>query len=126
METAPKIVFGNIETSDAVRQRILDEIAHLEDFHGRITACRVVVGKPEKGRHKGMPFQIRIHVALPGGKEVAVRPSTARHARNADPMVAIRDAFDAARRQLQDNARKRRGEVKTLRGPRHRRSESAS
>jgi len=113
METEPKIVFENIPPSDAVRQRILDEIAHLEDFYGRITSCRVVIDKPEKGRRKGTPFQVRIHLALPGGKEVAVRPSTAGHEWNSDWKVAIRKAFDAAERQLKKNVKRLRGEVKT-------------
>ncbi len=113
METEPQIVFDNIGPSDAVRRRILDEIAHLEELYGRITSCRVVVDKPEKGRRKGTPFQVRIHLVLPGGKEVAVRPSTAGHQWNADPMVAIRTAFDAARRQLKRKVKRLRGEVKT-------------
>jgi cold shock CspA family protein len=113
METEPKIVFENMPPSDAVRRRILDEVAHLEDFYGRITACRVVVDKPEKGRRKGTPFQVRIHLVLPGGKEVAVHPSTARQDKNADPMVAIRRAFDAAQRQLKRTVRRMRGDVKT-------------
>ena len=113
METEPKIVFENIGPSDAVRERVLDEIARLERVCGRITACRVVIDKPEKGRRKGVPYQIRIHIALPGGKEVAVHPSTAGHQRNKDPMVAIRSAFDAAKRQLKTKVTRMRGAVKT-------------
>jgi cold shock CspA family protein/ribosome-associated translation inhibitor RaiA len=113
METEPKIVFESIGPSDAVRRRILDEIAHLEELYGRITACRVVVDKPEKGRRKGTPWQIRIHLTLPGGKEVAVSPSTARSEKYADYKVAIRDAFDAARRQLRRRVTRMRGHVKT-------------
>ena len=120
MKTEPKIVFENIDSSDALRQHILDEIAHLEDFSDRITACRVVIGKPEKHHRKGNPYQIRIHIVLPGAKEVVVHPSTAGHQSHDDPMVAIRDAFHAARRQIQDSTRKLRGDVKNLRGPRHR------
>ncbi|MBL8661826.1 MAG: HPF/RaiA family ribosome-associated protein [Alphaproteobacteria bacterium] len=118
METEPQIVFEHIDPSDAVRRRILDEIAHLEQFHGRLTACRVVVSAPEKHKHKGKLYQVRIHLAVPGRAEVAVRPSTAGHQWNQDPLVAIRNAFDAARRQLQDKTKKKRGDVKTLRGPR--------
>ncbi len=118
METEPQIVFENLDSSDAVRGRILEEIAHLEQFHGRVTACRVVVSAPEKHKHKGKLYQVRIHISVPGRAEVAVRPSTAGHQWNQDPMVAIRNAFDAARRQLQDKAKVKRGEVKTLRGPR--------
>ena len=113
MQTEPKIVFENIGPSDAVRERILDEIARLERVCGRITACRVVIDKPEKSRRKGVPYQIRIHLALPGGKEVAVHPSTAGHQWNKDPMVAIRTAFDAAKRQLKTKVTRLRGAVKT-------------
>lgn len=118
MESEPQIVFEHVDTSDAVRERIFEEIAHLEQFHGRLTACRVVVSAPEKHKHKGKLYQVRIHLSVPGRAEVAVRPSTAGHQWNQDPMVAIRNAFDAARRQLQDKAKKKRGDVKTLRGPR--------
>ncbi|MGH7006331.1 MAG: HPF/RaiA family ribosome-associated protein, partial [Alphaproteobacteria bacterium] len=76
METEPKIAFENMDSSDAVRERIKDEVSRLESVFGRITSCRVVVDKPEKGRRKGTPFQIRIHLVLPGGREVAVHPST--------------------------------------------------
>jgi cold shock CspA family protein/ribosome-associated translation inhibitor RaiA len=117
METEPKIVFENIGPSDAVRQRILEEIAHLEELYGRITSCRVVVDKPEKGRRKGTPYQVRIHLVLPGGKEVAVHPSTAGHQWNADPNVAIRTAFDAAQKQLKKSVKRLRGEVKTREVP---------
>jgi cold shock CspA family protein len=117
METEPKIVFENIGPSDAVRQRILEEIAHLEELYGRITSCRVVVDKPEKGRRKGTPYQVRIHLALPGGKEVAVHPSTAGHQWNADPNVAIRTAFDAAQKQLKKSVKRLGGEVKTREVP---------
>jgi ribosome-associated translation inhibitor RaiA len=120
METEPQIVFENIDPSDAVRQRIADEIAHLEQFHGRLTACRVVISAPEKHKHKGKLYQVRIHLVMPGRGEVAVRPSTSGHQWNQDPMVAIRNAFDAARRQLQDKSKKRRGDVKTLRGGKNR------
>ncbi len=113
METEPQIAFENMASSDAVRQRVSEEIEHLEQFFGRITSCRVVIDKPEKGRRKGTPFQVRVHLVLPGGKEVAVRPSTAGHQWNEDPMVAIRNAFDAARKQLKKRVKRMRGEVKT-------------
>lgn len=114
METQPQITFENIDPSDFVRGRIENEVSRLEETYGRITACRVVISKPEKGHGKRNPFQIRIHMTLPGGREVAVRPSTAGHQPNADAGVAIRKAFDAARRQLKSKVTRMRGQVKTL------------
>lgn len=120
MEAQPQIVFEHIGPSDALRQRVLEEIAHLEQFHGRLTSCRVVLSAPEKHKHKGRLYQVRIHLVLPGGREVAVRPSTQRHQWNQDPLVAIRNAFDAARRQLEDKVRRMRGDVKTHEAPQER------
>ena len=115
LETEPKITFENMDSSDFVRERVRDEIARLEEAYGRITACRVVVGMPEKGHRKGSLFQVRIHLVLPGGREVVVHPSTAGHQPNADARIAIRKAFDVARRQLGKKATRMRGDVKTLR-----------
>ncbi len=113
MEVEPQIVFENMGSSDALRERIKSEIGHLEQFHGRMTACRVVVHAPEKHQRKGNVYNVRVHLVLPGKREVAVRPSKARHQWHEDPNIAIRDAFDAARRQLQDQTRRQRGDVKT-------------
>jgi len=119
METEPKIVFENLDASDTLRERVLEEVTHLEQFHGRMTACRVVISAPEKHKHKGNLYQVRIHLVVPGRGEVAVRPSTAKHQWNQDPLVAIRNAFDAARRQLEDKVRRQRGDVKAHETPDH-------
>jgi cold shock CspA family protein/ribosome-associated translation inhibitor RaiA len=119
METEPKIVFENLGPSDALRQKILEEIAHLEQFEGRMTSCRVVLSAPEKHKRKGQLYQVRIHVVFPGHGEIAVRPGTAQHQWNQDPQVAIRNAFDAARRQIEDKVRRIRGDVKAHEAPDH-------
>jgi ribosome-associated translation inhibitor RaiA len=60
------------------------------------------------GRHKqhGKQFVVRIDLKVPGG-EVAVNRE-----HDEDIQVALRDAFDAARRQLEDYSREQRGDVK--------------
>lgn len=69
------------------------------------------VEAPPAHRNKGAPFDVRIDLTVPGG-EIAVRSERAEHAEHADVYVALRDAFDSARRLLQDYARERRGDVK--------------
>jgi len=113
MESEPRIVFENMDSSDAVRSHILAEIARLEGIHGRITACRVVVDKPKKGRIKGGPFQIRIHLTLPGGHEVTVHPKPSSHKDSDELASEIRSAFAIAERQLKRTKTRMRGDVKT-------------
>jgi len=55
---------------------------------------------------------------VPGGELVANREPDEHHAYS-DVYVAIRDAFDAMRRQLEDYARRQRGQVKEHVPPPH-------
>jgi ribosomal subunit interface protein len=118
METEPEISFQNVDHSEAIERRIREAIARLERFHPRITACRAVVTRENRQRHKGDLYKIRLHVTLPGREVVINRAGAQTHAHE-DVFVAIRDAFDAATRQLEDEARRARGDVKAHEPPVH-------
>ncbi len=112
METEPQIVFEGFASSVAINNRIKSEIEKLERVYGRITSCRVVVNKAQNRHRHGDLYSTIVHLSLPNGKTVvANRNPSADHAHE-DLYVALRDAFKAARRQLQDEACKLRGEVK--------------
>lgn len=113
MQTAPQIVFEGMDSSDAVRERIEKEIGRLERFHDRITACRVAVRAPGRHRRNGGLFEVRVYLALPGGGEIAAGRNPQQDHAHEDVYAAIRDAFAAARRHLQDLDRKIEGNVKT-------------
>lgn len=113
METDPQIVFEHMDPSDALRQRVLDELAELERFYGRITSARVSLSVPPREHRKGYLYRTNIHLLLPGGREVAVS-NTPNPARAEDDMYASVDgAFATARRQLQDEIRRMEGDVKS-------------
>ncbi|HWQ32862.1 MAG TPA: HPF/RaiA family ribosome-associated protein [Blastocatellia bacterium] len=126
MKLPVQITFRNMESSAAVETRIREEAAKLEEFYDRIMGCRVVVEMPHQHRQRGRRFHIRIDLTVPGGEIVVnqepslhgslQRVEGERRVKNAevlaphkDAYVAIRDAFRAARRQLQDHVRKRTG-----------------
>ena len=114
-----EIVFETMDPSDAVRTRIEREFGKLARFHDRITSCRVVIKAPKKSKRHGGLFETRIHVSLPGGREINVHKNpTADHAHE-NAYVAIRDAFAAARRQLQETTAKLGGAVKRHETPPH-------
>jgi ribosome-associated translation inhibitor RaiA len=87
---------------DAIRQRA----AKLERYYDRIVNCRVVLELAARHQRKGKQYTVRIDLKVPGD-ELAI---TREH--DEDPRVALRDAFDAARRRLEDYARTQRGDVK--------------
>lgn len=105
MNYEPNITFHNIGNSDAIKQDVLDHIEKLDQFHDRITGCRVVIDAPHKHQKKGNIYDIRIDVLIPGGEIIINKEPGQNHAHE-DIYVAIRDAFNAAKRKLEDHVRK--------------------
>jgi len=107
-----QITFRNMEQSDAVEAKIREKTEKLNQFCDDIMGCRVVVELSHKNHHKGNTFHVRIDITVPDG-EIVVSRSPDQRQSHQDVYVAIRDAFDAARRQLEDYVCRRRGEIKS-------------
>lgn len=111
METPPEIVFVGMKPGARIRESVASEVDNLETFFGRITSCHVSVRAPS-GRHRqGGRYEVSVHLGLPDGRQVSARNASTRETHK-DALIAIRDVFNAARRQLQDKARKLRGDIK--------------
>ena len=108
MQVELLITFRGMAPSEAVTAKIRERVAKLERFHDRIMACHVVVEAPHRHKHKGKIYAVRIDLTVPGGEIVVNREPGADHAHE-DVYVAIRDAFDALRRRLEDYVRKHGG-----------------
>ena len=111
MQEPIQITFRGIEPSEAVERRILAKAADLERFCSEIVSCHVTVETEHHKHHKGNLYEVRIALRVPGKEIVAGRDHRQDHAHE-DVYVAVRDAFDAAVRQLEDYVRLRRGYVK--------------
>lgn len=112
MQIPLQITFRGIPHSDAVEARIREKVAKLDKFHSHIMSCRVAVESEHQHRHQGNQYHIRIDITTPRKELVISREHHDKQAHE-DIYVAIRDAFKAATRQLEDYARVQRGEVKT-------------
>ena len=111
METPLQIAFRNMEHSEAIARKIAERAAKLERSYDGIIACRVSVELQHKHHRSGNHYRVRVDLRVPGAELVAYREPD-EHRAYADAYVAIRDAFEAAQRQLDEYARRRRGEVK--------------
>ncbi len=111
MQIPLQITFRNLEHSDAVEAKIRERVEQLEQFHHGIISCRVRVAAPPPRRQQGGLYHIRVDLKIPG-KEIVVKRAPTQHHAHEDMGVAIRDCFDSVRRQLEDVARRRRGDVK--------------
>jgi len=106
MKIPVHIQFHDMEPSDALEASAREHAHRLESFAPDIMACHVHIDLEQKHKHQGRPFGVRIDVTLPGHELVVNR------VQNEDVYVALRDAFDNMKRQLEDVVRKRRGQEK--------------
>jgi cold shock CspA family protein len=106
MERPLQITSRNFKLFEDVETKIRNEAEKLNKFYDRIMRCRVVVESPHRHSRQGKQFHVKIHLTLPGGDMIIKREP------REDIKVAIRDSFSAARRKLEDFARKQRGDVK--------------
>lgn len=106
MQLPLQITARDFELTDAIDTLIREKAGKLETFYDRIMGCRVMLETPHRHQHKGHLYNVRIDMTVPGAELVVKREP------HEDLYVAIRDAFDAARRQLQDITDRQRGDVK--------------
>lgn len=118
MQVPLEVYFHNVDRSAAVEADARARAEELERFAPDIISCRVTIEAPHRHSRKGEVYRVAVDIRVPGGDIFAgrERPDNPAHE---DVYVAMRDAFDAARRQLQDRVRVVRGKVKAHEGPPH-------
>jgi len=116
MKIPLQVTFRDMERSDAVENAVREHAEKLDQFCDHIMSCRVVIEAPHHHKNKGNIFHISIDITAPG-KEIAVTRDPSQHHAHEDMYVAIRDAFNAARRQVQDYVARQRGDVKAHSNP---------
>jgi cold shock CspA family protein/ribosome-associated translation inhibitor RaiA len=135
MNTPLQITFRNMPRSSAIEQSVREKAFKLDSLYNRITSCRVIIEAPHRHHYKGKAYVVRIAMAVPNEelvvnrapkrldaarsphseeleKDLVEHHEPSKHAAHEDVYVAIRDAFNAAARKLQDYARRRRGQEK--------------
>ena len=106
MEIPLQISFHGIQHSDALYNAIREKARGLDRYYDHIMSCRVVLELAGRHQHQGKQYVARIDLKVPGSEIVVT------HQHDQDVQVALRDAFDAARRRLEDYARTQRGDIK--------------
>ena len=118
MQVPIEIIFHNLDRSEAVEARLRERVQALERFFDHVTSCRVVVSAPHKHQNKGRIYHVKIELGMPGKPPLVVSQEPEVDHRHEDIDVAIKDAFDAAKRRLQDAAAKLKSRTKLERGRR--------
>jgi ribosome-associated translation inhibitor RaiA len=107
-----QITFRHMLPSRVFEDRIRQLAERLEKFSTRITSCHVVVEKPHQSHAQGGLFDVHVSLCVPGNI-IVVRRSHSADPEHSNAWIALRDAFSAIRRNLQEYERVSRGEVKT-------------
>lgn len=107
MQTPLHITIRDLARSEALETRIRDTAAKLERVHPRLMSVNVTIEQQNRHQHQGRQFAVRVGARVPG-RVIAVD-----RAHDEDVYVALRDAFEATLRQLEEAWRIERGEVKT-------------
>ena len=101
-----QITIRDLPNSLALEDHIRRKAEKLSQFCQKIQSCRIVITIPQKHKHQGKLFCVRIDLTVPG-KELAVNRKM-----DEDVYIAIRDAFHALQRRLETYECKKRGYVK--------------
>lgn len=106
MQRPLQIVIRDMPPSEAIEAHIREKVEKLESFYPHIVGCRATVEIAGKHKTQGKKYNVRLDITVPGSELVVNRDM------HEDVYVALRDAFDAAKRQLEDYGRRQRGDIK--------------
>lgn len=101
MLTPLEIAFHGLERSDAVEERIRSKFAKLEQHCERMTHGRVVVSLSARRAPMAKKYEVTIEIGLSGQQPIVVNYEPPVEEAQSDVMVALRDAFAAATRQVE-------------------------
>lgn len=107
MQVPLQIAFHNLNRSEAVTELIEEKVAWLERFYNRITSCRVVVEEPHRHHRQGNSYVVRIELSVPGS-QIVINREMEKDSEIQDPEGAIREAFEVARRRLEEFGRQQK------------------
>lgn len=104
------VAFRNLPPSEAIEANVYKHAEKLGRYFDSILNCHVSI-ETHHHHNKGNIYHVCITLKVPNAELVANRDPAENHAHE-DAYVAVRDAFKAIQRQLQDYAHKLHGDVK--------------
>lgn len=112
MKIQPEITYRNLNKTESIDSLIQEKISKLEKFCDYMTSCRVVVEKAHEHPSSGSPYKVSIDITIPHGREIAVSHNPDSGKQYPPLEAVIRDAFEAARRQVVGLATEQKGDRK--------------
>jgi cold shock CspA family protein/ribosome-associated translation inhibitor RaiA len=113
MQIPLEISFREVPKTEAIENLIREKAKKLEQVCDHITGCRVAVEKPHNYVRTGNQYRVRLDISVPPGHKIAISKEPGKNDMHDSLPRVIRDAFNAARKQLQKISAIQRREIKT-------------
>ena len=111
MQVPLQFKYRYMEPSAIIDARIKERCHKLQRFAEYVTSCRVIIDAQHVHQHKAVLYRVNIDINLPD-EEIITSHYPDQDQAHANVNVAIRDAFDVARCELEDYVRRRRADMK--------------
>jgi ribosomal subunit interface protein len=108
MQLPLHITYRDIVPLPSVEPEVRRRAAKFDQWTSDVIACHVAFEAEGKRHRQGHSYKVKVSITVPDTEIVAGTRQG-----NEDLKIALRDAFDAADRQLEDYARRRRGQTKS-------------
>jgi ribosome-associated translation inhibitor RaiA len=102
MQSPLEITFHGVERSEAVEERVREKFKRIEGHFDGITHARIVIEAPQRRTAIPKFFHVRIDIGIPGHKPIVVKHEPDAEHAHTDVMLALRDAFASAQRQVDE------------------------
>lgn len=108
METAPQIIFHDVERSDWVESYILERLQRLDKFAQNVIRCHVTLTREQSSHQKGNRYSVMVEVRTPPQHDLAIKKEKVIRDMSTQLPAVINLAFGAIERQLKKTASLRR------------------
>lgn len=128
MDLISHLQYRDVAASPALTRLVETELLRLKRHHPNLQICQVTIGRSHRHHQHGRQFEVTLHLMNDLGEllvnrrpstralrqSLSGRPATKaveRGTSHADPYLTVREAFGAARRQLDEQARRERSQL---------------
>lgn len=113
MQTAPEVIFHDVDRSAWVEDYIRERLQRLDKFAEGITSCRVSLTQDHASHQKGNRYSVMVEVRVPPNHDLAAKKAKVISDMPAQLPALINLAFGAIERQLKKTAELRRGDSRS-------------
>lgn len=113
MQVPLEVSYRGVDKTPEIQSLIEEKTAKLEEICDYMIACRVAVEKPQEHQRQGNPHRVRLDISIPPNKDVVVTKEPSDMDMHDPLSVVIREAFNAARRQVKEIVERQAGRTKS-------------